>query len=935
MTNPSNEHIFISYARKDGSRVATVLQKALEICGHICWRDTRDLDRMQDFTAEIENAIKNSTHVVTCITPDTTRADSFVRREIAYAQIYGKPITPVIFDAAIPPPISIVNHTWVEQHKLGWDATLRELMTCFAQARSTLQPDLHPTLAADPFREYLQSLYKEVVSDLNRRVIKQIDLHGQANPTAVERPTPTPQPTLQFAFAGQGLAKYEVEPVAVDDPSAIQETNEPVTFTTFNEAFTHYTGRILLLGEPGAGKTTTLMAHARDAIARRLVDPAEPLPVIALIAAWPAHHPPPLADWLAKHNGDFPGLAEAIRDGQALLLLDGLDELGANRQDNDHEQTSYDPRQRFLDHIPANNQLVVTCRVRDYEQISQKAVLNGAVLLQPLTALQMQDYLADYPDLWAAIQGDDTLREMCTTPLLLSIFAYGFQDSPAEERYKLQNLTDSPSELRDRIFGIYAERRYIHERQRVESIGETLPFTLTEIYQNLGEAISERLTKDDKDYTMIVRQNFLNTLAPGQIASFTWLCTALHYLIPTENEDSTESGWRFTHLLLRAHFGFTALLARLYDEAEIARVQADEWKAILDKRRLAIFGLRRLGDPRAIPSLIEHLNDFNEGVQRQAIYSLGTLGGEQAVPLILPYLTDQSISIRRATAQALQELAWQPQTQEQEGAYAVAREAWWECIQIGEPAIPALINILDDRLLWYGFAYGMLDLPELIGVLDVLEGIGEPAVEPLIACLTDESPTVRLGAIRALMKIKDVRAVPALSAMLDDEDNDNDIRSTAALTLGIIGDPVAIPTLQAHLKDKSVETRLGVTCALALLGDNRASNKLIGYLRDKDAHNRSLAAMGLGRSGNTRAVRPLIACLWDMDRDTQDAAKVALQNIGTPEALAAIQERENDRYKISTFKALLKWLLPYLIFRYLRIALPRFWQTDHHTNQTQ
>jgi hypothetical protein len=54
------------------------------------------------------------------------------------------------------------------------------------------------------------------------------------------------------------------------------------------------------LGEPGAGKTTTLMAYARDAVSARLADPAQPLPIMANLFEWPSNDPPPLADWLAR-----------------------------------------------------------------------------------------------------------------------------------------------------------------------------------------------------------------------------------------------------------------------------------------------------------------------------------------------------------------------------------------------------------------------------------------------------------------------------------------------------------------------------------------------------------------------------------------------------------------------------------------------------------
>jgi hypothetical protein len=70
---------FISYARKDGLTHAEYLERALPDT----WRDKRNLDPFKDFTAEIERAIDACRQVVAVITPDTTREDSFVRRELA------------------------------------------------------------------------------------------------------------------------------------------------------------------------------------------------------------------------------------------------------------------------------------------------------------------------------------------------------------------------------------------------------------------------------------------------------------------------------------------------------------------------------------------------------------------------------------------------------------------------------------------------------------------------------------------------------------------------------------------------------------------------------------------------------------------------------------------------------------------------------------
>jgi primosomal protein N' len=67
------------------------------------------------------------------------------------------------------------------------------------------------------------------------------------------------------------------------------------TFDEMNQA-------LLILGEPGSGKTTMLLELARDAIARAQADPAQPIPVVFNLSSW-AEKRQPLVEWLIVTNG--------------------------------------------------------------------------------------------------------------------------------------------------------------------------------------------------------------------------------------------------------------------------------------------------------------------------------------------------------------------------------------------------------------------------------------------------------------------------------------------------------------------------------------------------------------------------------------------------------------------------------------------------------
>lgn len=205
-------------------------------------------------------------------------------------------------------------------------------------------------------------------------------------------------------------------------------------------------GRLLILGEPGSGKTNELLVLAKDLLSQARKSPDKPIPVIFELSEWNAKQE--FADWLGHQLLDKYSIPLAvskhwIEHGQVLPLLDGLDEL--RRVDEVDEITNEDLEKRriakqiqcvrdinaFLD--TSSLPLVVCCRRIEYEALATQGEilkrLKGAIYLQPLEDKQIREYLqkSNRESLWEAIKNQPALLELAHSPLFLLILMVAYQ----------------------------------------------------------------------------------------------------------------------------------------------------------------------------------------------------------------------------------------------------------------------------------------------------------------------------------------------------------------------------------------------------------------------------------------------------------------------------------------------------------------------------
>ncbi len=214
---------------------------------------------------------------------------------------------------------------------------------------------------------------------------------------------------------------------------------------------------LLVLGEPGAGKTTTVLELARELIARARESAQEPAPVVLALSTWRGQQRD-LTDWLITELGlryQVPKrVARAwLEECRLVLILDGLDEVVADRRAacveaiNAFEQAHHPPG------------LAVTCRVAEYDALAVKLRLRSAICLQPLTAGQIEHYFkaagTGLDHLRLALRDDAGLRELARSPLMLSVMTMAWRDAPAIP-VKEQG-GDTIEERRRQLFDAYVQ----------------------------------------------------------------------------------------------------------------------------------------------------------------------------------------------------------------------------------------------------------------------------------------------------------------------------------------------------------------------------------------------------------------------------------------------------------------------------------------------
>ena len=655
-----------------------------------------------------------------------------------------------------------------------------------------------------------------------------------------------------------GFEPKESNPVRVELSQALKEAQH-----------------LVLLGEPGGGKSTTLQfiglcfVH-EDWAEARLQLTEQKIPIKLDLRGY--------ADILAE-----PGTAmeqalnravrEFLRDlseedarellhewsdeGRLLVLLDGLDEVS-----DQHRRAVHDEIQKFASWMTDRKcRLVVTSRLAGY------SAMGGNFKEFILKPFEHSEEAIPYLQSWLAVLRQDWKQEQAQTE------AINLHDR-MNAQPALRRILDNPLLLR------ISAQVYARDRQIATSRADLYQRHIEELWVRAVERGVDRNKKDDvwkaieyfawglqtnnlpsisTEMEIILRENMGLVVRVGEKLAFSHTTLQEYFVAQRLGrawQENQNGAWAFLRLRLHISTWREALLLLCgsLDPEKAGELVLDVISASgpFENRlyRDKLLGATLLGENRTImPSirkkviyqLIRLLKYGNWEVCSAVIRVLGETKPPEAVPELIQIMKDKDKTVRETAIMALGEIK-------------------------ASEAIPALIQAFQD-----------VEKDVRRSAVAALIEIKEPkAVPVLIQALQEKDKEVRKMAIEVLGGIQSANSLPYLIRALQDEDEG--VRLTALAELEGMKAPEAFPGLIRELKDdEDWYSRRMLDEYLKEVRTPDVIPYMLPLLEDSDADIRGKALWAIRRMELTKCIEALPALIEALDDEEEFVCGKALQ----------------------------------------------------------
>lgn len=462
-------HVFISYSRKDSAFVER-LERDLNAHGIPTWRDVHSIPGGAQWFKRIQSGLETCFAVIYVDTPDAFESP-WVEKEYLYSEYLKLPIVPVKLDIRYI-SITTINLNTILCDEKGYQVGLAKIISVLGELpRLSVSPNAYKSVVStlaksfDPLAhtpespntvdsvaiyDYLKWLLAKVNADLRDALYVNLSASQEVKSAKRRR---------AFDLSDEediGYQRLRIE--------RIQEENFTVRTQEVPDARIplRELNQVILLGDPGAGKTTTLLQLAID-LAREAHTDLN-------------HAKIPVFIPLRKFTGDVPfetfiseqlyGLQEAystLKAEQRLILLcDAFNEMPHNRG----------TVKAVYETLKASPFWVVSCRLRDYQEELSTLKDAAKIRLKPLEPPQIhevirrsfaqEDMESSGAALWAAMYGSDELLAGWDAFVTAGQAEQFWQDIRWPEAVKLRDER-YPAWLKEN----YARRAMLEDRRRM------------------------------------------------------------------------------------------------------------------------------------------------------------------------------------------------------------------------------------------------------------------------------------------------------------------------------------------------------------------------------------------------------------------------------------------------------------------------------------
>jgi hypothetical protein len=359
-----DRHVFISYRRSDSILVDGLIAALSD--RYKCWRDTAQIAGAQIWREQITRALDTAYAMILVVSPETENSKE-IYAEYFYALGRNLPIIPLLItQCKLPWGLENVNaRLWYEDKQRTAKELCSDLDLYNRQA-----PVLEP---ANDVHRYLNALQLGYLMNVGNYT----PMAGQGWFRS-ERVTRRPQAVVMRPEFSLRRSRSLFADRRIKETKREYENLLPAL---------HESRRVLVLGEPGIGKTTTLFKFADELRQHALANDTAPIPLIIPLREFRGD-----VTWttlINRHLGVLaPRYEELLGSRRLYFLLDGLNELP---KDETRAEKLRSLRQLLDYDVPA----VVTCRELDYRDQALNLDLD-TITVHPLEPERIFDFLRRY-----------------------------------------------------------------------------------------------------------------------------------------------------------------------------------------------------------------------------------------------------------------------------------------------------------------------------------------------------------------------------------------------------------------------------------------------------------------------------------------------------------------------------------------------------------